>query len=82
MSVVPVTVAGVADTVVPYPVVVPYSKVTVVPSLFAFIVPFRVAPVVLIPPAALVVTAGAAPPVVKVISAPFVAPVVFTPVTL
>ena len=50
-------------------------------SLLAFTVPFRVAPVGDIPVAALVVAVGGSDPVVKVISAPFVVPLILVATT-
>ena len=78
---VPVTGLSFAVTEIPYETVNPYSNVTVVDWLFAFTVPFRVPPVVVILVIEFVVAVGAAAVVVNVESAPFVVPVPFTPTT-
>ena len=72
VSVLPVTGLWAATAILPYPVSNPYSKVTVVAELPAFTVPFRVAEIVPMAVAALVVAVGAVPtvPMVKVISRP------------
>lgn len=81
VSNVPVIGLGAAVTVVPYAVVKPNSKVTVVLELLALMVPLRVAfsdPITL---AAFVVAVGTIAEVVKFWSEPFVVPSLFTPTT-
>ena len=59
VTVFPLTGDCAAVTVEPYPVVRPYSNVTVVEAPFAFTVPLRVAPVEVMELAAVVTTVGA-----------------------
>ena len=77
----PVTGLWSAVTLLPYDVVSPYSKMTVVESPLALTVPLSVALVMETPVAAFVVTVGASARVVKVISAPLVVPSLFCPTT-
>ena len=63
---IPETVDGVAETVEPYAVVKPYSKITEAAALFAFTVPFSVTPLEERAVTAAVVTVGAITGVVKV----------------
>jgi hypothetical protein len=65
----------------PYEVVVPYSNDAVVLPPFGFTVPFRVAPVRLMPLATPVVTLGGHDVVVNIASRPFVVPPTFVAVT-
>ena len=59
IALLPLTEEGVAETLVPYEVVNPYSKVTVVVEPFAFTEPFKVADAVVTFVAGLVTTIGA-----------------------
>jgi hypothetical protein len=65
----------------PYDVVVPYAKNAVVLALFGFTVPFKVAPVRVMPLATPVVTVGGQAVVANVAFRPFVVPPTLVAVT-
>jgi hypothetical protein len=71
---VPVALPGIAPTELPYKVLNPYSKVTVVVKLFAFTVPLNVADVFVIPLAAFVVVVAVVQFVEKGSSFPYEVP--------
>jgi len=81
VGVFPVTGLGVAVATLPKAGVVPHWNVTVVDSLDAVTVPFRVAVVEPIAVAGSVTTVGGAVAVVNVISKPLEVPPILTPTT-